>query len=313
MDHCCVIGGTGFIGRKVVDILVATGRQVSVIGRKSEPSQPLPERVRYFAGDLGDKYFLAGTLKGANEVIDLAYSSVPKTSFEDPVKDIISNLPATVGMFELACTLQLRKMIFVSSGGTIYGEPSCLPISEMHPTNPISPYGITKLALEKYAFMFHRLNALPITCVRPSNPFGAGQKPFSGQGFIATAIASILSGSEISIFGSRGTVRDYIHIDDLARGIVAALDSGQSGECYNIGSGIGLSNLDILSSITRIAEENGLKPRIRHLPARPFDVSTNILDCSKLHEISGWKARIDFNEAIRHTFAWYLAHIHDYQ
>lgn len=312
MDHCCVIGGTGFIGRKVVDILVATGRKVSVIGRKSEPSQPLPESVRYFAGDLGDKYFLAGTLKGVDEVIDLAYSSVPKTSFEDPVKDIMNNLPATVGMFELACTLQLRKMVFVSSGGTIYGEPSCLPISEVHPTNPISPYGITKLALEKYAFMFHRLNALQITCVRPSNPFGAGQKPFSGQGFIATAIASILSGSEITIFGSRGTVRDYIHIDDLARGVVAALDSGLPGECYNIGSGIGLSNLDVITSISRIAEEHGIRPQVRHQPERPFDVSANILDSSKLHEVSGWMPETDFETAIRQTYHWYL-NSHDHR
>lgn len=310
MNHCCVIGGTGFIGRKVVDFLLATGRRISVVGRQPEPSQPLPEKVRYFAGDLGDKYFLAGALKGVNEIIDLAYSSVPKTSFENPIEDITSNLPASVNLFELACTLQIRKLVFASSGGTIYGEPVFLPISETHPTNPISPYGITKLALEKYAFMFHRLKGLPIVCARPSNPYGEGQKPFLGQGFIATAIASILSRKEISIFGERGTIRDYIYIDDLARGIVAVLDSGLPGECYNIGSGIGRSNLDIIASISRIAGEHGLRFKVRHLPGRPFDVSANILDNSKLREISGWNLSTDFEKTIAQTFNWYLEQSH---
>lgn len=306
VKHSCIIGGTGFIGRRVVDVLLSTGRQVSVVGRHKQPSRTLPENVRYFSGDIADKGFMAKRFREADEVIDLAYSSVPKTSFEDPVKDIINNLPASVGMLELACTLRIRKMVFVSSGGTIYGEPSHLPIPETHPTNPISPYGITKLALEKYAFMFHRLKGLPIVCVRPSNPFGEGQEPFVGQGFIATAIASILSGNEISIFGEKGTIRDYIYIDDLARGILAALDSGWPGECYNIGSGIGRSNLEIIASISRVAGKHGLKPKVRHQPGRPFDVSANILDSSQLREISGWQPESGFDGAIEQTFNWYL-------
>lgn len=306
MSHCCVIGGGGFIGSKVVEALLAAGRAVSVIGRSHNVLRALPKNVKYYAGDIADNSFMRDKLQGADEIIDLAYSSVPKTSYENPVRDIMSNLPATVGLFEIACQLPIKKMVFVSSGGTIYGEPLTLPILETHPTEPISPYGITKLALEKYALMFHRVWGLPILCVRPSNPFGEGQHPFVGQGFVATAIASILSGREISVFGEKGTVRDYIYIDDLARGIVAALDAGQPGECYNIGSGVGRDNLAVLSSISRAAESEALKPVIRHLPKRPFDVTANILDSSKLNNISGWHPTADFDESIRQTFAWYL-------
>ena len=308
MNRCCVVGGSGFIGRKVVDVLLSTGRQVVVVGRNPQPSRQLPESAMYFHGDISDKGFISERLQEADEVIDLAYSSVPKTSFENPVEDILSNLPGSVGMFELACTMRIRKMVFISSGGTIYGEPKCLPIAETHPTEPISPYGITKLALEKYAFMFHRLKGLPITCVRPANPFGEGQAPFVGQGFIATAIASILSGKEVLVFGERGTIRDYIYVDDLAKGIVAALDFALPGECYNVGTGIGRSNLDIIESISRIAEQNGLMQKICHQPTRPFDVSANILDSAKLKEISGWQPNADFDESIERTFSWYMEH-----
>ena len=308
MKRCCVIGGGGFIGASVVDALLSTGRKVAVVGRRPEPSWRLPDRVPYFQGDISDRGFMAERLQEADEVIDLAYSSVPKTSFENPVGDILGNLPASVGMFELACSFPIRKMVFVSSGGTIYGEPTVLPIPETHPTNPISPYGITKLALEKYAFMFHRLKGLPITCVRPSNPFGAGQKAFVGQGFIATAIASTLAGKDILVFGEKGTIRDYIDVKDLAKGIVAALDSALPGECYNVGSGIGRSNLDVIASIARVAEEYGLKPGIRHQPSRPFDVSANVLDTGKLRAVSGWQPEADFDESIRKAFIWYLEH-----
>ena len=236
MTNCCIIGGAGFIGQHLARALIESGRQVRVIDLHF-PEYGLSSEIEYLQGDIRDASFLAESVKNADELVDLAYLSVPKTSFEDPIADITQNLPSSVALFELASKLPLKKMIFVSSGGTVYGEPVSLPLSETHPTSPISPYGITKLALEKYAFMFHKLKGLPIVCVRPSNPFGEGQRPFIGQGFIATAIASILSGLEISIFGASGTIRDYIYVGDAVKGIVSALDHGVAGECYNIGSG----------------------------------------------------------------------------
>lgn len=302
---CCVIGGAGFIGSHLVHALLETGRDVLVVGRREQGLISLPENVRYFQGDIRNPEFTSQILKGVDEIVDLAYSSVPKTSYENPLLDISDNLPGSVALFDVASSLPLIKMLFVSSGGTIYGEPHSLPIVEDHPTNPISPYGITKLALEKYAQMYHKIRGLPVVCVRPSNPYGEGQRPFVGQGFIATAIASMLAGEEIKIFGAQGTIRDYIYVGDMAKALVAALDFGASGECYNIGSSIGKSNLEVIDQISICARRNGINPAVTHVAHRPFDVSANVLDTQKLFAISGWRPETEFSDGIERTWDWY--------
>jgi len=241
-------------------------------------------------------------LKSTDELIDLAYATVPKTSFDDPVNDVLSNLPAGVGLAQEASNANLKKIIFVSSGGTVYGVPQALPIREDHPTNPISPYGITKLTLEKYILMFNAFRGLPAVIVRPSNAYGEHQQAFTGQGFIATAIKSILSRQVVNIFGANGTIRDYIHVQDVARGIIAALNFGDPGNVYNIGSGIGLNNMDVLKTIEPFAEAQGYPIQINTLPERGFDVSANILDSTKLRKISTWHPEMDFTEGIRRTW-----------
>lgn len=305
MTLCCVIGGRGFIGSHLVHELLATGRSVRVIGRSALGLATfLPSAVDYRQGDIRDNTFLSRAMDGVDEIVDLAYSSVPKTSYESPILDILDNLPGSVNLLEAASSLRLRKLLFVSSGGTVYGEPKTLPISEEHPTNPTSPYGITKLSLEKYSQMYCRLRGLPAVCVRPSNPFGEGQKAFVGQGFIATAIASVLQRRQINIFGETGTIRDYIYVGDLAKGLVAALDSGIPGECYNIGSNVGRSNLEVVESISVIARQQGFQPVVEHLPARAFDVTANVLDTTKLYAISGWRSESDFGIALQRTWDW---------
>jgi UDP-glucose 4-epimerase len=302
---CCVIGGTGFIGSHLVELLIANKRQVTVIGRSASPTRDLPEGVCYIAGDYGDKDFLANALQGMKEVIDLAYSTVPQTSFENPINDITSNLPAAVNLFEVASSMDLKKLIVVSSGGVIYGDPHYLPINENHPTNPISPYGITKLAVEKYALMFHRIRSLPVICVRPSNAFGGRQQPFVGQGFIATAIASILKGKEIAVYGEQGTIRDYIYVTDITEGIFSLLEKGTPGTCYNIGTGIGKSNKDVLDTLIPIAKDFSLKTETKYLSPRGYDVPVNILDSMKLTNETGWKAEVSFEEGMEKTWKWF--------
>ena len=306
MIHCCIIGGTGFIGSHVVEKLLSQERQITVVGRNPVPSRILPEGVRYIAHDYGDLTFLMEVLKDVDEVINLAYATVPKTSSEDPIQDVLSNLPAAISLFKAASETSVRKLVLVSSGGTVYGKTKNVPISEDHPTNPISPYGITKLAIEKYAKMYNELKALPVVCVRPSNAFGEGQRPFTGQGFIATAIASILEQREISVFGEIGTIRDYIHVTDAANGIIAVLEHGIPGTCYNIGSGVGRSNQDVLDAVHPFAESAGLQVRVKRLPRRPFDVPVNVLDCTQLGKETGWRVTIPFKEGIERTWNWFL-------
>jgi len=306
MSHCCVIGGNGFLGSFIVPLLEESGRTVSVLGIKSHPASHLSKTVRYVTGDYNNKDLLQKALLGVDEIIDLAYATVPKTSFEDPLHDILCNLPATVNLLEVASLLPIKKIILLSSGGTVYGKALSDPIAEDHPTSPISPYGITKLAIEKFGFMYNELKSLPIICVRPGNAFGEGQRPFVGQGFIATAIASILRHQELNIFGTAGTVRDYIHAHDVATGIIAAMERGKVGSIYNIGTGIGRNNINVTDEIMLLAEAAGYGLKVKSLPLRKFDVPVNVLDSSKLMHETGWNISVSFNEGIKRTWDWLL-------
>ncbi|MFD1872259.1 NAD-dependent epimerase/dehydratase family protein [Hymenobacter bucti] len=301
----CVIGGNGFIGRAVVNALLTQRRSVIVVGR-TPLLTPLPDGVEYIVSNADNKNSsLREALSRADEVINLAYATIPQTSFQHPVDDIVLNLPEAVQLFEMAAALPIRKFLVVSSGGTVYGRASISPLTEEHPTLPLSPYGITKLAIEKYAHMYFDNRGLPAVSVRPSNAFGAGQRPYVGQGFIATAMASILDGRTVNIFGEHGTVRDYLYVVDMAEGIVAALLAGIPGEVYNIGSGIGLTNKQVLEAIAPLAAQIGLKVKTEVLPPRPFDVPVNILDSSKLQDLTGWGSKTSFATALQQTWDWY--------
>lgn len=298
MKTSIVIGGTGFIGRHVVNLLCDSGREVVVVGRSPEPNGSLHAASRYVRGDYGDRKFLRGILNQGCEVIDLAYSTVPKTSYEDPAFDLLSNLPASVGLFQEALDAGVGRLLIVSSGGTVYGPANQLPIREDHPAMPVSPYGITKLTTDRYAMMFHRNNGLPVLVARPANAYGEDQRTGTGQGFIAAAIQAILSGREIEIYGVGGTIRDYIHVRDVAAGIVSILENGTDGEIYNLGTGVGTSNAEIVTLLEKLAARDGLTVRTKVLPSRSFDVEANILDSSKLRRVSQWTHTVGVEEGV---------------
>ena len=181
-----VIGGAGYIGAHLIPKLLSTGRHVTVLGRKKTLLHKLPEGVSYVSGNFGQYDLICQLLDRHQEVIHLAYATVPNTSFENPLADLMQNLPPTVQLFS-AMAARGAKLVLVSSGGTVYGEAIKFPIHEDHPTRPISPYGVTKLTLDNYAHLYAVTQGLKFICVRPSNAFGEGQKPFVGQGFISTA------------------------------------------------------------------------------------------------------------------------------
>ena len=298
-----VIGGAGFIGTHLVSELLATGRTVTILDRRTDAIQELPRGADYVAGDFGQCQLIRELLCNHEEVIHLAYTSVPKTSFENPFSDLLENLPPTVQLFAETADSG-RKLLFVSSGGTVYGEAGTLPIREDHPTRPISPYGLTKLTLEGYAHLYAVTHGLKFVCVRPANAFGPGQKPFTGQGFIASAMTSMMRGLPVTVFGQRGTVRDYVYVGDLAAGIVSALEKGRPSEIYNLGSGVGRTNMDVIEAITPLLEGLAYKIRIEHLPERTFDVRANILDSGKLHKDTGWSPTTPFDKGLLRTREW---------
>jgi len=298
-----VIGGGGFIGAHLVPLLNGSGRRVTVLGRRSRPTHVLPPGAAYLAQDFGDIGAIRCLLDSHQEIIHLAYATVPNTSFENPLADLEENLPPTVRLFaEIA--ERGGRLVLVSSGGTVYGEARQLPICEDHPTHPISPYGVTKLTLENYARLYGVTHGLKYVCVRPSNAYGIGQRPFMGQGFIATAIASALKGMPVRIFGANGTVRDYLHVRDLAAGILAALERGRLSDTYNLGSGFGRSNLQVLELLTPILAKSGCRMLVEHLPERPFDVHFNVLDSSRLSSDTNWKPSVDFSCGLEEMADW---------
>ncbi len=301
-----LIGGSGFIGSYLSSFLRAKGREVSVIGRSINPKNQLQTEISYFSGDIKNKNFADSFLSSSDEIIYLAHNSTPRTSFDNAFADLNENLITAISFFEIACQHPIKKMIYISSGGAVYGEAENHPISENHSTDPISPYGISKLAIEKYAYLFYKKNSLPVTCLRPSNVFGAGQKPFIGQGFISTAIASILTNKEIVIYGEKGTTRDYLYINDFAKAVFLALEFFLPGQVYNIGSGIGMSNNDI---IAKLKANHMLKEKlfnVSHKESRPSDVNFNILNSNKFRKLSSWSPEYTIDIGIDETITHFL-------
>jgi UDP-glucose 4-epimerase len=262
--------------------------------------------VEYVQCDVSDAAGLVSALDGASELVDLSYASPARATFSNPLAEVLANVPVSVGVMQAAVALHLRRYVYVSSGGTVYGEHRVLPITEAAVPTPVSPYGITKLTIERYAFLMHHHHRLPAIVVRPGNAYGPEQLPFTGQGFIATAVGSVLARKPVTVFGDRGTVRDYVHVDDVASAIVAALDHGMSGRVYNVGTGVGLDNMDILDLIQTAAAPSGFNVKVDFAPARPADVSANVLDSSALHRVSGWTARISCEEGVRQV--WQAQH-----
>jgi UDP-glucose 4-epimerase len=297
--YTCLIGGGGFIGSYLADELIESGRDVLVLGRKILPERHLNPKAKYLQCDFGYRDILAQQLKNVEEIVHLAHTTVPKTSFSDPLFDLQSNLPINLVLIEEALKLNhLKTLLFVSSGGTVYGPKYSMPISEDELSTPISPYGISKQTIERYLLMYHHVSDLPSIIVRPANAYGIGQKPFTGQGFIATAMGFAIKGNPITLYGQNGTVRDYVHVKDIAKGILAAMTHGEKGHKYNISTGLGRNNREVLKHIQMHASKDGINISINVEPARRFDVEANVLSYEKLRTCSGWEPKVKFDDGI---------------
>ena len=295
-----VIGGCGFIGSHVVDALLENGGTVRVLDRRPEMFRPPLPGVDYVTGDLSDTAQIYEALTGMDAVIHLASSTVPATSNLDPIADITGNLVATVRLLEVMRNAGVRKMVYLSSGGTVYGVPDTDPVSETHPLRPISSYGIVKVAIENYLFMEHRLHGLQHVILRASNPYGPRQGHAGIQGIIGTHLWRLARNEPIEVWGDGSIVRDFIHVRDLAALCIIALRSPVTGS-FNAGSGDGASISRVVEAVLNIV---GGDIRPIYKPGRSFDVPRVVLDISKARDMLGWVPKIPLDQGLADTWNW---------
>jgi len=197
---------------------------------------------------------------------------------------------------------KVRKLMFASSGGTVYGIPKRLPITEDDPTNPICSYGIVKLAVEKYLQLYHRLHGLEYVVLRISNPYGPRQDPRHVQGVVSVFAARLLENRPITIWGTGRVVRDFIHVQDLARLFYDAAVSHVTG-VFNAGSGIGVSLNDLLAMMIA---QYGVQAEVNRVAARACDVPAAVLDYEKAKRVFGWTPQISLERGVQGVRAWIL-------
>lgn len=301
---CLVLGGGGFIGSHVVDGLLAAGHTVRVFERPRVPQFRTftpPEAVEWFEGDFQSASMVEEAVRGCEAVIHLVSTTLPKNSNDDPAFDVESNVVGTLRMLHAASEAKVRKVVFISSGGTVYGMPQAVPIPESHPTEPRVSYGIAKLAIEKYLALFQSTHGLEHVVLRVANPYGERQRGDAAQGAVAVFLDRALRREPIEIWGDGTVVRDYLHISDVARAFLRAIDYSGEPRVFNIGSGTGCSLNELLAAIERLL---GRTIERRYLPGRGFDVARNVLDISRARVVLGWAPRVSLDAGLRATLAW---------
>ena len=293
-----VIGGNGFLGSSLVEGLRAAGKAARVLDVTPARGDVDWSGVDYRLGGVDDAQALADALAGVDCVYHLASTTVPGSSNRDPAYDVSSNLLGSLRLIRAMSEAGVRRIVFFSSGGTVYGNPERLPVDERHPLRPISSYGVVKVAIENYLLMYQRLGVLDPLILRPSNPYGPRQSTSGMQGAIGAFLGKAKAGEGVSIWGDGGIVRDYIYVDDL---VDLAVRAGASDACgvYNAGSGSGQS-LNELCALVR--ELTGRPLPVEYLPGRDLDVSEIVLDNRAAVGRFGWAPRVSLRDGIGRTW-----------
>lgn len=304
--RCLVLGGNGFIGSHLVDRLVEKHYKVRIFDRPlpkkgCEPDVVKEDGTEYYSGDFTNESDLEAALTGVDYVFHLISTTTPKISNENPVYDIETNLIGTIKLLDIAKNIKDLKLVFVSSGGTIYGTPEITPILEEHPTNPICSYGITKLAIEKYLHLYDHLYGLDFTVLRVSNPYGEKQNPLSAQGAIPVFMLRVLKNEPIHIWGDGSVARDFIYVSDVIDALVAAIETDTTEKVFNVGSGAPTS----LSELVKVIESvSGKKAIIEYTSERKLDVPVNCLDITRAAADLGWAPKVPMRGGLKRTWDW---------
>ena len=298
-----VTGGAGFIGSHVTDRYVALGHEVAVFDNLSSGFRAFVNpKARFFEADLTDAAAIEQAVAAFRpEVVNHHAAQIDvRKSVTDPVFDARTNIEGGLRLLESCTRHQVRKFVYASTGGALYGEGRTLPATESHPVNPEAPYGVSKHTLEHYLYLWKLLHGLDYTVLRYPNVYGPRQNPHGEAGVNAIFIGLMLHGKTPRIFGTGEQVRDYLYVDDVVEGNVLALDQG-SGEMLNLGTGVGTSVNDIVRELKRII---GFDGDAIHDAARPGEIQRIYLDATRAREVLGWAPRVEFAEGLRRTVAW---------
>ena len=294
-----VLGGNGFIGSHLVDKLLIEGHSVRVFDKSDEHYRSPLKGIEYSLSEFGNRRLLLEALTDIDVVVHLISTTLPKTSNDDVVFDVQSNVIETLFLLEQCVSKKIKKIIFTSSGGTVYGIPETLPVVEENQTNPICSYGICKLAIEKYLSLFKELYSLDYTIIRPSNPFGPRQNPFGIQGAIPVFLGNIAKNKPIQIWGSGDIVRDFIFVEDLVDAIYNSIIYNTSSSISDIGSGQGTSLNNLLNIMRSVIKKDF---SIVYSNERKYDVPEIYLDISKAERELFWKPKTSLEQGINYTW-----------
>jgi UDP-glucose 4-epimerase len=296
--RCLILGGGGFIGSHLAEKLLHLGYSVRIFDVKNfsrHNIRAFENELEISEGDFHNPIDVSLALEGANFVYHLISTTIPSNSVLNPTYDIESNLIPTVQLLQICTKKEIEKVIFVSSGGTIYGVPQYVPIKEDHPSNPINSYGITKRTIESYFILYNKLFNLNSCIFRLSNPYGEKQNPHIAQGAITIFSYKSIVDLPIEIWGDGEVIRDYIYIEDVVQALISSLTVYTPEIIYNLGSGVGTS----LNDIIKIIKSDFNKDlKVTYGQSRNFDVPANVLDISLIENRFNWRPKTDLTKGL---------------
>lgn len=301
-----LIGGAGFIGKQLARACDVADMKVIILDTVEPAAFVENENIEFIEGDYRDVAQLTEIVGNVDYVVHLAHDTILLDVACDMKIEIERNILPVIKLMEICSVSNISKLLFVSSGGTVYGDSESFePVSENHATHPVSVYGTTKLMIENLGYLYYLQRGLPFLVARPANAYGQGQLPFRGQGFVATAFASAKLGQSLSIYGDGSIVRDYIHVIDIADAMVALLAHGKVGNAYNVGTSLGMSLRALIDDyIKPIVTSEGYDLVCKYGPQRKADVVYNVLSNAKLLLDTGYVPKIDLANGMKMTWDW---------
>ncbi|MEM7480151.1 MAG: NAD-dependent epimerase/dehydratase family protein [Acidobacteriota bacterium] len=301
--HIGVTGGAGFIGSHLADAFLSRGHAVTVIDDLSGgKKENVPDDATFVEYDIRSPQASQAVADlGIEVLVHHAAQMDVGRSVKDPVFDADVNVVGSLNLLEAGRKAALRQVIFASTGGAMYGEQEVYPAPEEHPTRPVSPYGVSKLAMERYLFFYQQEHGLDACCLRYANVYGERQNPHGEAGVVAIFLNRLLAGEAPTINGDGGQTRDYIHVSDVVRANLAAL--GRKGfSIYNVGSGVETSVVELYDQLRRAA---GSDLEAENGPPRPGEQRRSSIDGSLARRELGLVAPISLAEGLERTAAWF--------